>query len=295
MAFFKFRKDGDEHTSPPPAPESVEAMRKRAKHRLIGAAVLVAVGVVGFPLLFDNQPRPIPVDLPINIPDKNTVKPLGNLPVANAAAGSKIIDETAAPEASAPATPASSVAPQVAKPAVVTKPAASMPAPAASRTAVGTLGNAPAAAPAKPAAKPVEKPAEKPVEKAKPEVPAKPLSVKPEPAKADFSKAQSLLEGKESFVASSTPSNTPSSTPSSAPAGAVRYVVQVGAFSDVVKAREARIKLESAGLKTYTQVVTPKEGKRIRVRVGPFENKAEADKAAAKVKKLDLPAAILEL
>ena len=62
MAFFKFRKDGDEHTNPPPAPESVEAMRKRAKHRLIGAAVLVLVGVVGFPMLFDNQPRPIPVD-----------------------------------------------------------------------------------------------------------------------------------------------------------------------------------------------------------------------------------------
>lgn len=283
MAFFKFRKDGDEHTTPSPAPESVEAMRKRAKHRLIGAAVLVAMGVVGFPLLFDNQPRPIPVDLPINIPDKNTVKPLGNLPVGNVAAGSKIIDETAAPEAS---TSASSAASPAAKPATVSTPAA-----AASRTAVGTLGNAPAVVPAKPAVKPTEKPVEKPAEKTKSEVPAKPLPVKPNPAKADGTKAQSLLEGKESFV----PSSAPSSPPSSAPAGVVRYVVQVGAFSDVVKAREARIKLESAGLKTYTQVVTPKEGKRIRVRVGPFENKAEADKAAAKVKKLDLPAAILEL
>jgi DedD protein len=29
-------------------------VRKRAKHRLIGAAVLVLVGVVGFPLLFDS-------------------------------------------------------------------------------------------------------------------------------------------------------------------------------------------------------------------------------------------------
>jgi DedD protein len=267
MAFFKFRKDGDEHTTPSPAPESVEAMRKRAKHRLIGAAVLVAAGVIGFPMLFDNQPRPIPVDLPINIPDKNSVKPLGNLPVGNAAAGSKIIDETAAPEA-----PVS---------------AASTPAPAATRTAVGTLGNASTVVPTKPAAKPIEKPAEKAVEKTKPESPAKPLPVKIDPAKADGTKAQSLLEGKESFV--------PSSAAASAPVGVVRYVVQVGAFSDAVKAREARLKLESAGLKTYTQVVTPKEGKRIRVRVGPFENKAEADKAAAKVKKLDLPAAILEL
>ena len=291
MAFFKFRKDGDEHTTPSPAPETVEAMRKRAKHRLIGAAVLVAVGVVGFPLLFDNQPRPIPVDLPITIPDKSTVKPLGNLPVGNAATGSKIIDETAVPE-----TPAATVsaAPQLTKPATIAKPAVSIPAPAASRSAVGTLGNAPAGVPAKPAVKlaekPVEKSTEKPIEKARSELP-----VKTDSAKADGSKAQSLLEGKESFVPSSAPSSIPTSPPTSAPAGTVRYVVQVGAFSDGVKAREARIKLESAGLKTYTQVVTPKEGKRIRVRVGPFENKAEADKAAAKIKKLELPAAILEL
>ena len=253
MAFFKFRKDGDEHTTPSPAPESVEAMRKRAKHRLIGAAVLVAIGVIGFPLLFDNQPRPISVDLPINIPDKNAVKPLGNLPVGEAVSGSKIVDEIETPSA---------------------------PALAASRTATGTLGNAPAAEPAavtvKPVAKVIEKPAEKPAEKIQ--------AVQPKP---DGSKAQALLEGKGNFV--------PQSAPSTVSAGAARYVVQVGAFSDAVKARDARLKLESAGLKTYTQVVTPKEGKRIRVRVGPFETKADADRAAAKIKKLDLPAAILEL
>jgi hypothetical protein len=50
--------------------ESVEAMRRRARHRLIGAAVLVLIGVVGFPLLFDTQPRPIPVNIPIEIPDQ---------------------------------------------------------------------------------------------------------------------------------------------------------------------------------------------------------------------------------
>ena len=279
MAFFKFRKDGDEHTTPSPAQESVEAMRKRAKHRLIGAVVLVAVGVIGFPLLFDNQPRPISINLPIDIPDKNTVKPLGNLPVGNAAAGGKIIDETAAPETTTAATTATT--------SQAAKPAASSPPPAASRTAAGTVGNATDVLPEKPPAKSIEKAVEKPAEKPKLELLAKPQPVKPDSAKSDGSRARSLLEGKESFV--------PSSAASSAPVGVVRYVVQVGAFSDAVKAHEIRIKLESSGLKTYTQVVTPKEGKRTRVRVGPFENKAEADKAAAKVKTLDLPAAILEL
>ena len=308
MAFFKFRKDGDEHTNSPSAsgaaPESVEAMRKRAKHRLIGAAVLVLVGVVGFPMLFDNQPRPIPVDLPINIPDKNTVKPLGNLPVGNAAPA--MIEETAEPAAA----PASSAVTKSAKPALAPTTPSVVAAPAASRAASGAMATQTAsAAPVnKPPVKPVEKAAEKAVEKpaeklavakaeapkptpAKPEV-AKPEVVKPDPAKADGSKAQSLLEGKETFIPATSGSTPPAVTGATA---AVRFVVQVGAFSDATKAREARSKLEAAGLKTYTQVVETKDGKRIRVRLGPFDTKAEIDKVAAKVKKLDLPAAILEL
>lgn len=215
MAFFKFRKGGDEHPTPAPAAQSVEALRKRARHRLIGSAILVLIGVVGFPMLFDNQPRPINVDIPIEIPDKAKVKPLSSAPVA-------------AP-ASAP----------VAAPAVV------------------------AVAPPQPAAV-----ASKPAEKAH-----------------DAAKAQALLDGKDA-------AQKPDAA-ASAPAG--RFIVQVGAFADVLKAREARHKLEKAGLKTYTQVVETAEGKRIRVRVGPFESKAEVDKVAAKIKKLDLPAAILEL
>src|SRR5690242_18549767 len=110
MAFFKFRKGGDEQPTPPTAAESVEAMRKRARHRLIGAAVLVLLGVIGFPLLFDSQPRPIAVDIPIEIPDKAKVRPLGT-PQVNVATGAPsqvsggVIEETPASVASAPAKP----------------------------------------------------------------------------------------------------------------------------------------------------------------------------------------------
>jgi len=71
--------------------------------------------------------------------------------------------------------------------------------------------------------------------------------------------------------------------------------VQVGAFADPAKLAEARHKLEKLGLKTYTQVVTADGAKRTRVRVGPFATKAEADKAAARIKAAGLPAAILTL
>jgi DedD protein len=55
MAFFKFRARGPQGNegrnsavAAPPA-ESIEAMRRRARHRLVGAAVLVLIGVIGFP------------------------------------------------------------------------------------------------------------------------------------------------------------------------------------------------------------------------------------------------------
>ena len=102
MAFFKFRKGGDEHSASSAQPQTVEVMRKRARHRLVGATVLVLLGVIGFPLLFDKQPRPVALDMPIDIPDKNKAKPLAIPPPAPAAS------EPLAPSApSAPAAPAS--------------------------------------------------------------------------------------------------------------------------------------------------------------------------------------------
>ena len=70
---------------------------------------------------------------------------------------------------------------------------------------------------------------------------------------------------------------------------------RVRAFSEESKVREARQKLERVGLTTYTQVVETKDGKRTRVRVGPFQGRAEAEKATAKIKGLGLPASILSL
>ena len=236
MPFFKFRKNGAEQSNPGPAPESLDALRKRARHRLIGAAALVFLGVVGFPMLFDSQPRPIAVDIAIDIPDKAKVEPLTAKPL-EAPTESEV-------QVSAPASVV------VAAPApvpVVT------PVPAAQTDKADT----------------------------KPETTSKPKADGQVVAQAaDAAKAQAILQGK--------------AAPEPA-ANAARYAVQVGAFADVQKAREARAALEKAGLKTYTQVITNAEGRRIRVREGPWEDKAEAEKAAEKIKKLNLPAAVLLL
>ena len=83
MAFFKLRlpgrfsstQTGADALSNAPA-ESVEVIRKRARHRLMGSVVLVLGAVVGLPLLFDSQPRPVAIDTPIVIPDRNQASPL---------------------------------------------------------------------------------------------------------------------------------------------------------------------------------------------------------------------------
>jgi DedD protein len=86
----------------------------------------------------------------------------------------------------------------------------------------------------------------------------------------------------------------PTAKPSDA-AAAGRFIVQVGAFLDEAKVRETRAKVEKLGMKTYTQPVETPTGKRIRVRVGPYATKAEADKIAARLKGDGLQAVVLTL
>lgn len=290
MAFFKFRQSGENPTPSTRPAENVEVMRQRAKHRLIGAAVLVLVGVVGFPMLFDTQPRPMPVDVRIEMPDKNKVAPL-QIPAATApTATAVVIAKPASGNVSASASldpeeqiVGNDVAKTATKVAAVSKAVSGVVTPAKPEPKSEPKPDA------KPAAKSDVKPEPKPEHKAeaKPE-PKKPdpkpepkPEVKPDTKSDDGARAKSLLEGKDTAAKTAADDH--------------RFVIQVGAFADAVKAREARLKLERAGLKTYTHVAETKEGQRIRVRVGPFSTKAEAEKTAGKVKGLDLPAAILTL
>jgi len=262
MPFFNFRRGQPSAAAGSAAQtESVEVMRKRAKHRLIGAVVLVLAGVIGFPLLFDTQPRPVAVDIPIEIPAKSGVKPLvmpapATAPAVAASAAHAGSDKVATPTSLSP------------REEIITEKKAEAPAESA-QTAI------------KKEAKPEPKPESKPEPKVAAKTPAT------APAGDEGARAKALLDGK-------VPAAAPAAKAAPAEADG-RLVVQVGAFADADKAREVRQKLERAGLKTYTQVAETKDGKRIRVRVGPFASKADADKAASKIKGLDLPAAILTL
>jgi DedD protein len=275
MALFKLRFPGRLGSNSPSADalsntpaESVEVIRKRARHRLMGSVILVLGAVVGLPLLFDSQPRPVAIDTPIVIPDRNQMAPLVSPTAQSAnpkpeAASQEVVMDAASPQQPSIGAAVNAGAPAAA-PSVV---AANTP------NAKNSVSNASALDPNEEVVTKAAKPETKPETKAEPKADAKPDA-------NDSAKAKALLDGKETGKSADQ---------------AVRSVVQVGAFADIAKAKEARAKLESAGLKTYTQEVDTKDGKRTRVRVGPFATKEEADKTAEKIRKLNLQATVLKL
>lgn len=283
MAFFKFRKGADESPRASLQPQSIEAIRQRAKYRLAGATVLVLVGVVGLPMLFDKQPRPIAVDTPISIPDKNKVLPLV-MPATSAKAVVSAPSAAAAPSVDAPAETPSTVV--VDKKSEENKAVA--PVDKGQKATNTVVNEVPQAAKAEATAE-----VSKAVAKA---LPAPSPAAATATAKSDANRAQALLDGKPNpSKATTVDASKASAAKPAATASDGRFIVQVGAYADNAHAHEVRLKLEHAGLKTYAQAVDTKDGKRIRVRIGPFTTKAEADKAAEKVKKLSLPASLLTL
>jgi DedD protein len=241
------------------AAEVVRAARIKARRRLMGAALLLGVGIIGFPLLFETQPRPIPVDIAIDIPSREGAAPL--LPRSGHVAQAVVAPPPVEPSPDDPQ--AREIIEPVVKP---DPPQAKVEAKPDARTE----------------AKLADKPAAKVVDKAVDKVPEK----KPEP-KPDV-KPEAKPEPKVD-------PKTVAKVADSAAADSGRFVVQVGAFAEATSAREARLKVEAMGLKTYTQVIESSSGRRIRVRVGPFTSKADAEKASVRIKLGGLPAAVLTL
>ena len=306
LSIFKRTGDASAAGAAPESGDAVQQARVRARRRLIGATVLLVIGVIGFPLVFETRPRPIPVDIPIEIPRKEGAPPLA-MPPPRAAAPSVLPPVPQQPAANETGVITESrteagrqVAPRSTGVAERTAPAASSAMADSSRrssTAAASAADPVRRAGATPAATGADAPkvaaaagkATQAAPSAKPSAPAatkpsaaavaKPSAAavaKPAPA-VEGSRAQAVLEAK----------------PPAAEAG--RYVVQVGAFAEAASARETRQKVEKLGLKTYTQVAQTPSGSRIRVRIGPFGTRAEADAALAKARAAGLKPVVLTL
>ncbi len=273
---------------------AVEASRRRARQRLAGALVLLGLGVIGFPILFETQPRPLPADTPIEV-----LRPEGGGQPAPASTVGRSVPPSLPPaDAGNEALPADT---------------ASLPVPALSAGAQPAVEKAGDKALDKSPDKPVDNRPEKPVEKApgkpvdKPQDKALDKAVDKPPAVAALT-PPAATAAKASAAAAAPGAATAASAgddgqraralltagAASTPA-APRFVVQAGAYTDAAAVRDARQKVEKLGLKTYTQVIESEAGKRTRVRVGPFDTRQEADAVAARVKGAGVQAAVLTL
>ena len=233
-------------TGPPHESAAVTQARIHARRRLIGAAVLLLLGVLLFPLVFETQPRPLPLDLPM------VVAP-GKGGAASVAAPAPVV-ATAAPPATVPA-------------------------------AVPTAGVRPAPPMIIETAQPEPQTAPLPAPQATPPTAAPPAVAVPAPQPASPPAAAASKPAAAAAAAAATASQD----------AAGRFVVQVGAFADDATVRQTRQKVEKLGLKTYTQEVNTDAGKRVRVRVGPFDTRDEAAQVLNKLKGSGLPGAVLTL
>jgi DedD protein len=224
--------------------------KKQARRRLVGAIALVLAAVIVLPMVLDSDPKPLADDIAIQIPAKD-----------------------------GPA----------ARPAQATEVPSGMPAAAGLDKNEELIQRAPANATPVSQQKNVLDSVSDNGKAPKPELQQKPapkleerMTVQPLPARKPESpeRARAILDGKTLAKADS-PAGTGDAKP-------VPYVVQVAALASQDKVNELQKRLKDAGIKSHTQKVATANGDRIRVRVGPFPNREEADGMREKLGKMGL-------
>jgi DedD protein len=267
------RRGGKGAADDPVLPE-----KKRARRRLVGAIGLALAVAIGLPMILDSEPKPLASDIEIRIPSKAQAVTNNGAASGNPSAGvngtaqgtiqAAVPAPGAALDASEQIITSAPPLPAIVMPATDVKPApAPMPLPAPKVEAPVRQAES----------RPEPRPEPKPVAKAEP-VPES----KPAPKAVDSTRALAILEGRPVIKEAAV------KEPAAKEAGKNNYVVQVAALATQDKVDELQERLKAAGIDSYTQKISTSAGQRIRIRVGPFGSREEADKALAKLARLGL-------
>ncbi|MDO8072526.1 SPOR domain-containing protein [Janthinobacterium sp. SUN176] len=270
------------------APDPVLPEKKRARRRLVGAIALALGVAVGLPMLLDSEPKAPFNDIAIDIPSKEKAvapapAPVPAVPARAASNGldqSEEIVDAPLPPAAKP-TPAPAPVLAAVQPAPV-KPAYVEPKPEPKPVKVEPKPEPKHETKPEPKAEPKHESKPEPKHEVKPEAKPEPKPAKPAQSADDAARALAILEGK--------PQDKPQEKvqDKAHDAGSGKFVVQVAALATQDKVDELQDKLREAGIKSYTQKVSSPAGERIRVRVGPFGSREDAEKTRAKLQKLGL-------
>ena len=117
--------------------------------------------------------------------------------------------------------------------------------------------------------------------KVEPKAEKKPAPAKEAPAKASDKDTPALKD--EASRAAAILAGKAADAPASA---AGQHVVLIGAFSNEANVANLRKKLGEQGIKVYTEALDSPQGKKTRVRAGPFPNREAAEKALKKMQQI---------
>ena len=273
--------------------------KKRARRRLIGAVALVLAAVIGLPMVFDSEPNTSVPKIAIEIPSKEDLqsKPPVATPLMDV---SKNVNQGI--------DPSEEVVLAAPVPTVIAPTSESAVKDARAIVSVDTNTNGNAKSGSHPAEKLNEKKTEavaaskavatnsllganKVVQETlkKPEIK---VETKTEPKKEkidDAARALALLEGRT--LPDEQPKTEIKANKADHHNGS--FVVQVAALNSAAKIKELQGKLKAANITSYTQKIITTNGEVSRIRVGPFANKAEAEKMRAKLVKLGLNGSLI--
>ena len=278
-----------------------QAVSRKRLHGVIGGhALIVAAALLAY-VLFPQGLFDAPAAQPAAAAQEPASRAASwNLPEPTLATASR-----PGVTASAAASPASAQAPRPEPDAGIAALAASAPLPAA---APSSSASAPAAAPAptKPASQASATSAQSP---------DTPRSVKSAAANTEKRTAPPPASRASAPAKASTPAPAASKTASATksaetarakPTAAVKapaedlatvgsapgFYINVGLFADESNARKAQSRLLNEGLPAFRQTLDGAKGTRVRVRVGPYASRSQAEAAAATVKTLGLEAVV---
>lgn len=241
-------------------PDDVQLqIKKKARRRLVGAVAFASFAALVLPMVMDQEPAPPAQEVEIRIPgqdDKPFQPHWGSVPVpqeapAPASEPAVTLPKEAAAAATAPAGKSEAMPQNVAR-VLDAVPTSAVPPKSQPEKP------APETKPTLPEVKPEPKPAPKPEHKV---------------AKVDEAeRAAAILAGKSAEPA--------------ATGGTGAYVILIGAFANEANVKNIKTKLGELGIKVYTEPLDSPQGRKTRVRAGPFQSREAAERALEKMKRI---------
>ena len=283
--------------------EKQASSRKRLQVLVLANVVLGLAALIAYLALSPSDVKPLALEPAVTVAQAtaaaqaaSATKPVGALPEPEAEGATTL--PMPAPEVTTEPPPAP--APQAPAAALKPAPVASAPlavAQAPATTAVQKSAEPPAPVPSasstpSPAAAKAStpKPATPPASTRAPAPAASATATATAPARRDAASRAAARTKPKTPAAAASSADTALPTVGTAPG----YYINVGLFAEEANARKTQARLLNEGLPAFRQELNNSKGRRIRVRVGPYATRAQADTAAEAIRAMALDAVVFK-